>query len=539
MSLERYSALIEQSEPQLEVRSILGSGGWGNVFEAWNTGLDRPVAVKVIHAEIISNDPQAWQRFLREAMILSRLTHKNIVRIYSFGRLVDSSPFITMELLKGIPMSEHVKNSRLTLEVFKDVFMQTCDALKCLHDNDVLHRDLKTSNIMLVKDERGHDSVKLMDFGLALDHGIANGDMQRLTSTGEVVGTVAYMSPEQCLGKPLDKRSDIYSLGCILYESLMGQPPFVSDSSYSCMMMHAADDPPALNYASEDRAAVEYVNRIIQRCLEKDPDDRYQSAEELRDDLASIFRARLTISASLPRAKSQHQQHRTNPILQKTIIALSLTLIAIAGVAVAKMSMQQPQDQGALPRQTTSAKSDGYHFPAGQEIITQTVGKQKSLSPDASHLPMIEKLLEQGEDEKALAAARTLAETRTTQFSQAVLARCLTKCNKDEEAIALMNSIILTHPDTPYFVLRSSILYKVGRYNECIRDLDKVTHLNFSGAGEWLALRGLAHHQIGNDAAAAADFAAAFKAQSKHGLGKLGDEKAVLQALAEISAKAK
>jgi len=537
MSLERYTALIEQSEPKLEVRSILGTGGWGNVFEAWNTGLDRAVAVKVIHAEIISNDPQAWQRFLREAMILSRLTHKNIVRIYSFGRLVDSSPFITMELLKGIPMSEHVKNSRLTLEVFKDVFMQTCDALKCLHDNDVLHRDLKTSNIMLVKDERGHDLVKLMDFGLALDHSIAGGDMQRLTSTGEVVGTAAYMSPEQCLGKLLDKRSDIYSLGCILYESLMGQPPFVSDSSYSCMMMHVADDPPALNYSSEDKAAVESVNRIIQRCLEKDAADRYQSAEELRDDLDAIFRSRLTISASLPRAKSQ-QQHRTNPVSQKTAIAFVVTLIAVGGLAAGKMTMQNQQDQDVPPRQATPDKDDGYHFPAGEELVIRSTDDTR-LSPDAYHFPLIEKLLLQGKNEKALAEARILAETRTTQFSQELLAKCLSKCNKDEEAIALMDRIIRTHPETQFRATRSSMLYNVGRYSECIRDLDLVIPYKRRHAGVWLALRGLAHFHTGNNSAASADFAAAIEANAVDRLTYFERQGEVRQALAEISRKAK
>lgn len=486
MSLERYGTLIEQSEPNLEVRSIVGVGGWGVVFSAWHKVLERTIAVKVIRVELINQEPETWHRFLREATTLSHLTHKNVVRVYSFGRLVDGSPFVTMEFLNGAALEAEIP---LSLERFQTIFLQACDALICLHENSVLHRDLKTSNIMLVKDERGADLLKLVDFGLALDQGATSGEVQRLTATGEAVGTPAYMSPEQCLGRPVDARSDLYSLGCVMYEALTSRTPFQSESSYEVMMMHAAEPPAPLNYPHEDKRVTTRVEAIILRCLAKDPEYRYQSAEEIRDDLASIFKRQSNITpvvVSAPIVKKRKQ-----PVLR---IAMIAALLLAAPLAVAL------QNNFFAPRTS----------PVEQELRRE-LADQNVVSP---HNDVVDKLLKEGKPEEAVTAARLLVANRSTRYSRGMLANTLSQAGHHDEAIQVINEVLRSHhlhTDSHFWGYRGFILFRARKYKECIENFDQAVKFSSNPSANWLSTRAMAWHYLGDDKKAAADFAKALR----------------------------
>jgi len=209
-----------------EILSPLGAGGMGEVYRAKDTRLDREVAIKVL-PDSFARDPERVQRFQREAKVLASLNHPNIAAIYGFEES-DGKRFLVMELVEGETLSQRLKHGALTIDVALDVAKQMAEALEAAHGEGVIHRDLKPGNVMI----RTDSTVKVLDFGLAKaiteePSSGANANSPTITADftrpGVVLGTAAYMSPEQARGRPLDKRTDIWSLGIILFECLTGQ----------------------------------------------------------------------------------------------------------------------------------------------------------------------------------------------------------------------------------------------------------------------------------------------------------------------------
>lgn len=261
-------------DDRYETLGQLGEGGMGEVFKAREKDLNRIVAIKILRTELVS-DKEHRQRFIREGKILASLDHRNIVSVYKIG-VVQDSVYIVCEFVDGVSLSSLIAQSeRLSYERAIGLVLQVCDAVAYAHQRGVVHRDLKPANILVDR----NDEVKVIDFGLAtlVKQGEASKD--RLTKTGTMLGTLAYMSPELCRGEKADEKSDIYALGCIIYECLTGQPPLVADHPVGQLYLNqnAIPAPPRSLVKELDPA----VDNIIMRCLAKEPSARFASVQDL------------------------------------------------------------------------------------------------------------------------------------------------------------------------------------------------------------------------------------------------------------------
>ena len=270
------------------VREKLGSGGMGAVYRAQQHSVDREVAIKVVNSSLVS-EPEVIKRFLREAKLASRLSHPNAVGVLDFGQTDDGVFYLVMELVHGRTLDDEIRAERaFKPERIVRIAIQICDALEGAHQLSIIHRDLKPANIMLMAS--GRDLVKVLDFGLAKSMS-PDQTSTTMTSAGSVVGTPAFMPPELATGEPCDGRSDLYSLGVILYLMGSGRLPFLSESVHELLALHASEDPaPPMTGVPARLAAV------IDKLLCKRPADRFQSAAEARTALEEA----LVIGTPLP-----------------------------------------------------------------------------------------------------------------------------------------------------------------------------------------------------------------------------------------------
>lgn len=256
----------------------LGAGGMGEVWRAEDTRLLRPVAIKIL-SERIANDPEWKARFLREARTIAQMNHPNIATIYSIEQEADKL-FIAMELVEGESLATVLARGALPPREAVNIVRQVAEALAEAHDKGIVHRDVKPDNVIVAK--RG---VKVLDFGIAKQV-ISSSESPTLTQAGLIVGTPFYMSPEQALGKPVDTRSDLFSLGVVLYEALAGKRPFEGESVTETMMNIIMQD--ALDLAAVAPTVPPALAEIVRRALQKKPERRYGSAGELVDALNRV-----------------------------------------------------------------------------------------------------------------------------------------------------------------------------------------------------------------------------------------------------------
>ncbi|MHC4680766.1 MAG: serine/threonine-protein kinase, partial [Planctomycetota bacterium] len=262
----------------------LGRGAVGVVYLAHDTKLDREVAIKSLPAEVMAN-PKARSRFSREARLLASVNHPNIATIHEVLEEAEGVGYLILEYVPGQTLAERIAKSGLKLQETLSIALQIAEGLAAAHEHDVIHRDLKPGNIKITQEGK----VKVLDFGLAKAVGGEAADQQStVTEPGRVVGTPAYMSPEQARGEELDARSDLFSFGVVLYEMATGTLPFVGKTSAVIFdgILHKVPAPPVhLN----PELPVE-LERIINKALEKDRETRYQSAADLRADLKRLKR---------------------------------------------------------------------------------------------------------------------------------------------------------------------------------------------------------------------------------------------------------
>ncbi len=264
------------------VTEPIGAGGVGKVYKALQVDLDRPVAIKVLRQEAAADRDQTL-RFHREARTASKLNHPGCVTMYDFGEWKNRL-YLAMEFIDGRTLAEIIKKEYpLATDLVVDLLAQVCDALDAAHRLGLLHRDLKPENILVRQDASGHQQVKLVDFGLAViqDTPVS----ERLTQDGSIFGTPAFMSPEQCRGMTLDARSDIYSLGCILYEMLAGTPPFEAENPIDLMTQQIFSEPPPPSSRAMGSFVHARLETLAMKALAKDPADRPQSALDFRSML--------------------------------------------------------------------------------------------------------------------------------------------------------------------------------------------------------------------------------------------------------------
>ncbi len=272
----------QQLSDRYELGDILGFGGMSEVHLARDLRLHRDVAVKVLRADL-ARDPSFYLRFRREAQNAAALNHQSIVAVYDTGEADTPAgplPYIVMEYVDGVTLRDIVHNEgplppRRAIEIIADA----CQALNFSHQNGIIHRDVKPANIMISTT----NAVKVMDFGIA--RAIADSG-NSVTQTAAVIGTAQYLSPEQARGDPVDARSDVYSLGCVLYEILTGEPPFTGDSPVAVAYQHVREDPipPSKRHAGVSAD----LDAVVLKALAKNPENRYQTAAEMRADLVRV-----------------------------------------------------------------------------------------------------------------------------------------------------------------------------------------------------------------------------------------------------------
>ncbi|MGE0786200.1 MAG: protein kinase [Sandaracinaceae bacterium] len=271
------------------VRERIGVGGMGTVYRADQAGLDRPVALKVLKKELITDD-ETVARFHREAKAMSLLMHPNTVRVFDFGE-DDGHLFLAMELLEGELLTAWIEREGTPpIEQAIETTQQILRSLSEAHSKGLVHRDLKPDNIMLARVEgQARPVVKVLDFGIAKVFREDDKLDQLETQAGTVFGTPRYMSPEQAQGKDLDHRSDLYSVGVLIYQMLTGHAPFLDDDAVVVMAKHIREEPVPVRRAAPDRPIPRSLERVVARALEKQPEDRFGSADEFESALAAAL----------------------------------------------------------------------------------------------------------------------------------------------------------------------------------------------------------------------------------------------------------
>ena len=280
------------------VLKVIGRGGMSVVYKAKSKRSGEVVAIKTLRTAGLT-DEMLVKRFQREAELLSLLNHPRIVNLHAYGTSNKGQPYFVMDYLEGENLTDILKREdHLSIERFQDIFVQVCAAIEHAHRHGAVHRDIKQGNIMLTRQGKTFDYVKVVDFGIAK---MAE-EAQKLTRMGEVWGSPIYMSPEQCMGATLDARSDIYSLGIVMYESLTGRVPFLGKNYADTMTKQIADDPPRFKQMRPDLQIPESFEAVINRALAKKPEDRYQSMTTMRKDLESA----LSLKSAVRETKSTH-----------------------------------------------------------------------------------------------------------------------------------------------------------------------------------------------------------------------------------------
>jgi serine/threonine protein kinase len=329
-----------------EIVQLLSSGGMGSVYKALHRELGKFIAIKVLLVDKLVKDV-TYRRFEREAKAAGSLSHPNIVSVYDYGLISADRPYIVMELLDGINLDDLLaERGYLTPGSSIAIFTQVCDALAHAHTRGLIHRDLKPSNIMLIKDDKDRQRVKIIDFGIA-KFATKKPETRPITKPGQIFGSPLYMSPEQCVGQKLDARADIYSLGCVMYEALCGAPPFIGDTLLSTIYKHVNEPPPPLSEHIHGRNIPAELERAVMKMLEKQPEHRFQSADEVLQTLEHIHAEQEKAAVRLADEPTILQRLSSNRRFRLIISIAIPVLIAIAFKAF--VDRQNSANQSILP----------------------------------------------------------------------------------------------------------------------------------------------------------------------------------------------
>lgn len=279
------SLLGQVFEDRFEIREVIGSGGMGTVFRAHQLGVGRDVALKVLRPPASRDEDHVAGLFFREARAVSALTHPNTITLFDFGRTRDGYLYIAMELLRGRPLSELLDTGPVPIEIIAHIIRQACESLAEAHTHGVVHRDVKPDNIIIIEKPWDKHFIKILDFGIAK----VVGHSVETANTGMRFGTPLYMSPEQILGERCDHRTDIYTLGVLLYEALCGQPPFVGKTPIDICLQHLDAEAPPLVAWNSPWSYPEPLTRLVASMLAKDPTARPQTTHVVAAALMEIL----------------------------------------------------------------------------------------------------------------------------------------------------------------------------------------------------------------------------------------------------------
>lgn len=320
---------VAASLPQYDVLDVLGEGGMGFVYKVRDRSLDKVFALKVLKPEFVQ-DSEAVKRFEKEADATMQMSHPNLVAVYKRGVTDHGLPYLLMEYIEGETLAdllgrETAMEPRRCLNILQEIL----EAMEFAHSAGIIHRDLKPSNIMIISPSPGIEIVKVVDFGIARVLPKVTRETLNLTKKGEVFGSPSYMSPEQCMGESLDERADIYSLGCLMYEALSGQPPFKTDNNVKTIMQQLTTAPAPFANIAACPVVPSDMEKLVMRCLEKSPKDRFQSVQEMKNSLRQID----AHMVSKPRMNASVAYiHRRRRILAITFLVLGLISCFLSSV---------------------------------------------------------------------------------------------------------------------------------------------------------------------------------------------------------------
>lgn len=461
-----------------QIVSKLGEGGMGAVFEAEQIALQRRVALKVIHPTYAGNG-EVRARFAREAMASGQLDgHPHVATALDFGTLDDGSLYLVMQLVKGPSLRDVLDNGRLPWERATMLGAQVADALSAAHAAGIVHRDLKPDNVALVRREDGREIAKVLDFGIARitsEGAEGSAGESKLTRIGTVIGTPGYMAPEQAVGDSIDLRADLYSLGVMLFEMIVGRLPFDGPDLSTILALQFAGNPPSLVEASGDASIPEELDAIVQTLLARTAAERPESAGEIHRALTRLFRA-----SELPddNTTSRHRLSGPDPTGSRTTSATHPTLLAQSSATMnsfvekvgARISAQLPVGYRPHARAIT-------YFVLGLPVFLLLVGlvvrgsRGDPAPTDATAAPGM------------LAAAATAVHDVVApppEPSPAVLAAITTLATSDvrTERTAAADVLAAATPGTPAFAVKLS---ELERARGCRARSTAITELSAMG----------------------------------------------------------
>ncbi len=368
----------------------IGEGGMGTVFKAKQLATSRTVAIKFLSGRLHKGDARL-ARFEQEMRMASTFNHPNLVSIVDYGSDAEERPFIVLDFVPGIGLDSLLEQQKhLKPHDLIEIFCQICKGLAHMHQNGVVHRDLKPSNIMVDQNEAGETRVTIVDFGLAK---LDQTQSQSLTQTGEVIGSPLYMSPEQSLGQKIDHRSDIYSLGCMMFEAVTGVPPFLGENPVQTICMRVMQPAPTFAEVAPAMYLPEALEKVVQKSLKREPEERYQSVAALQADLRELEKERTLPSATAKglRNYAQAPQPERAPQRPRWLLPTVLTalMLSSAGILWILKSFNFHKESALVSTAPAQAVPTAAVKPAPTQRLktTEPAAHQSESQSAASHQP--------------------------------------------------------------------------------------------------------------------------------------------------------
>lgn len=334
-------------DQKYRIVALLGSGGMGAVYHVSHVLLNKDYALKII--DVDEQNEVSIRRFQAEAKTTAQLKHPNLIQVHDFG-ISEFQPYLVMDLISGQTLASLLKSrGALSVEYTLALAKQLATGLAYAHSIGVVHRDLKPENILLTTSEiPTSGSLKIVDFGIAKLMQSEEGQIHELTRTGEIFGSPIYMSPEQCRGDKVDQRTDVYSLGCVLFECLTGSPPFLADNIMSTMAKRLTDDPESLRDGSLGVEFPSALEAIVARMLKREPKDRYQSFDELLEDLNHFDEGRHSGAPSTENGPADNTRQKNGLLGDGLCVLVTAALsIAVTHFFVAPILFHSQSDGGS------------------------------------------------------------------------------------------------------------------------------------------------------------------------------------------------